>query len=52
VLDRSDSGQAPAIERLALKPMTCDLLDPGELARALVSLCRRDRPAGQAAGPG
>jgi LPPG:FO 2-phospho-L-lactate transferase len=52
VLDRSDSGQAPAIERLALKPMTCDLLNPGELARALVGLSRRDRPAGQVTGPG
>jgi hypothetical protein len=41
VLDRADSGQAPEIERLALKPMTCDLLNPGELARALVSLSRQ-----------
>jgi 2-phospho-L-lactate transferase/gluconeogenesis factor (CofD/UPF0052 family) len=41
VLDQADSGQAPEIERLALRPMTCDLLNPGELARALVSLSRQ-----------
>jgi 2-phospho-L-lactate transferase/gluconeogenesis factor (CofD/UPF0052 family) len=48
VLDRTDSGQAPEIERLALKPTTCDLLDPGELARALVGLSGQGRAAGRA----
>ena len=48
VLDRTDSGQAPEIERLALKPVTCDLLNAAELARALVDLSRQGRPAGQA----
>lgn len=48
VLDEADSGHAPEIERLALKPTTCDVLDPGELARALVSLCRQGRTAGPA----
>jgi len=45
VLDRTDSGHAPEIERLALRPVTCDLLDPGELARALVSLSRPGYPS-------
>ena len=44
VLDRTDSGQAPEIERLALKPTTCDLLNPAELARALVGLSRQGGP--------
>ena len=48
VLDRTDSGHVPEIERLALKPITCDLLDPGELARALVSLSRQGSAAGRA----
>jgi hypothetical protein len=48
VVDEADSGHAPEIERLALKPTTCDVLDPGELARALVSLCRQGRTAGPA----
>jgi LPPG:FO 2-phospho-L-lactate transferase len=52
VLDETDSGQAPEIERLALKPVTCDLLNPGELARALVDLSRQGRPAGRARGSG
>jgi hypothetical protein len=51
VLDRTDSGQAPEIERLALTPMICDLLNPAELARALVGLSRRGGP-GPARRPG
>jgi LPPG:FO 2-phospho-L-lactate transferase len=38
VLDRTDSAQVPEIERLGLNPVTCDLLDPTELARTLADL--------------
>jgi LPPG:FO 2-phospho-L-lactate transferase len=38
VLDRADSSHVREIERLALKPVTCDLLDARELTTALVNL--------------
>ena len=41
VLDRADSGHGPQVERLGLRPVTCDLLNPGELARTLVRLSQR-----------
>jgi LPPG:FO 2-phospho-L-lactate transferase len=50
VLDRTDSGHVPEIERLGLDPVTCNVLDPDDLARALVSLSLRGRSARQARG--
>jgi LPPG:FO 2-phospho-L-lactate transferase len=38
VLDTADSGRVPDIGRLGLHPVTCDLLDPAELARTLAEL--------------
>ena len=38
VLDMADSARAADIERLGLNPVTCDLLDPRELARTLAEL--------------
>ncbi len=38
VLDRGDSAHVPGIERLGLKPVACDLLNPAELARTLAAL--------------
>jgi LPPG:FO 2-phospho-L-lactate transferase len=38
VLDAADSARVADIERLGLNPVTCDLLDPKELARALAEL--------------
>lgn len=38
VLDRRDNQYATAINRLALNPVTCDLLRPEELASQLVTL--------------
>jgi LPPG:FO 2-phospho-L-lactate transferase len=52
VLDRADAGQVPEIERLALNPVTCDLLSPEDLAGALVRLSARGRPAQRARRPG
>jgi LPPG:FO 2-phospho-L-lactate transferase len=52
VLDRTDSGHVPEIERLGLDSLTCDVLDAEDLARALVSLSRRGKPAQPARGSG
>jgi hypothetical protein len=38
VLDRTDTQYVTAIKRLALNPVTCDLLSPKELANLLVRL--------------
>src|SRR5262249_20447985 len=38
VLDEADSARVPDIERPGLHPVTCDLLDPRELARTLTDL--------------
>ncbi len=38
VLDRTDAQYVTAIKRLALNPVTCDLLSPKELANLLVRL--------------
>jgi LPPG:FO 2-phospho-L-lactate transferase len=45
VLDHTDARHALEIKRLALNPVTCDLLTPGELARALVNLTAQSAPA-------
>jgi len=52
VLDEADSARVPDIERLGLHPVTCDLLDPRELARTLTDLSLtvpslRDHSAGK-----
>jgi hypothetical protein len=52
VLDRADAEQVPEIERLALNPVTCDLLSPEDLAGALVRLSARGRPTQRARRPG
>jgi LPPG:FO 2-phospho-L-lactate transferase len=39
VLDRRDNQYVAAIKRLALNPVTCDLLRPKELANVLIRLC-------------
>jgi LPPG:FO 2-phospho-L-lactate transferase len=52
VLDRTDSGHVPEIERLGLHPVTCDVLDAEDLARALVSLSMRGKSAQPARGSG
>jgi LPPG:FO 2-phospho-L-lactate transferase len=38
VLDAADSAQVPEIKRIGLNPVTCDLLNPTELARTLADL--------------
>jgi LPPG:FO 2-phospho-L-lactate transferase len=38
VLDEADADCMPAVKRLGLTPVTCDLLSPGELARTLTAL--------------
>jgi hypothetical protein len=38
VLDRTDTQYVTEIRRLALNPVTCDLLSPNELANLLVRL--------------
>jgi LPPG:FO 2-phospho-L-lactate transferase len=45
VLDKADSARVPSIERLNLSPVTCDLLDPAELARTLADLSVTVPPA-------
>ena len=52
VLDRADSARVPEIERLALKPVTCDLLDSTELARTLADLSVQVPPAQQVSARG
>jgi LPPG:FO 2-phospho-L-lactate transferase len=50
VLDRADSGHIPEVKRLGLDPVTCDVLDAGDLARALVSLSTRGKSGSRARG--
>jgi LPPG:FO 2-phospho-L-lactate transferase len=38
LLDKADSARVPDIELLGLNPVTCDLLDPADLARTLADL--------------
>jgi len=45
VLDRKDNQYVTAIKRLALTPVTCDLLNPRELARLLVRLSTQGESA-------
>jgi LPPG:FO 2-phospho-L-lactate transferase len=45
VLDTADSARVPDIERLGLHPVTCDLLNPTELARTLADLSMPVPPA-------
>jgi LPPG:FO 2-phospho-L-lactate transferase len=45
VLDKADSARVPGIERLNLSPVTCDLLNPAELARTLAGLSVTVPPA-------
>jgi LPPG:FO 2-phospho-L-lactate transferase len=52
VLDSADSAQVPAIKRLGLNPVTCDLLDPTELARTLADLSVSVPPAQQVGARG
>lgn len=52
VLDRTDSGHVPEIERLGLDPVTCNVLNADDLARALVRLSTRGKPAEHARGSG
>jgi LPPG:FO 2-phospho-L-lactate transferase len=52
VLDRTDSGHVPEIERLGLDPVTCDVLHADDLAQALVSLSTRGKSAQHARGSG
>lgn len=47
VLDRRDSQYVPEVKRLALNPVTCDLLSPKELANLLVGLSTQGASAGQ-----
>jgi len=52
VLDRTDAGHVPEIERLGLDPVLCDVLRADDLAQALVSLSARGKSAEQARGSG
>ena len=45
VLDRRDNQYVTAIKRLALNPVTCDLLRPEELANVLIGLSTEDASA-------
>lgn len=52
LLDQADSGHVPEIERLGLDPVTCNVLNADDLARALVSLSTRGKSAQPARGSG